>query len=230
LRAGAQVATATVPKSAKGTTRAGSSRRRAVGEATYGLGRGVGHFVYVSIGNGAGMGIIIDGRLYRGFRGAAGEIGYLPVGEGDPLQERTSARRRGMFESVASADGVVELARRLGLRDAASAKDVFDAARAGDETARQAVAREVDHVSHALAGIAAVLDPELVVLGGGVGSHAGDLLIGPVAERLRDLVVLRPPRIEVSTLGTDAVLLGALAVGLTEARDLVLDRAGPARD
>jgi predicted NBD/HSP70 family sugar kinase len=201
----------------------------AVGEATYGLGRGVRHFVYVSIGNGTGMGIIIDGRLYRGFRGAAGEIGYLPVGEGDPLQERTSARRRGMFESVAAADGVVELARRLGMSGAASAKDVFDAARAGDETARRAVSREVDHVSHAVAGIAAVLDPELVVLGGGIGSHAGDLLTGPVAERLRDLVVLRPPRIEVSGLGPDAVLLGALAVGLTEARDLVLDRAGPAR-
>ncbi|WP_432824674.1 ROK family transcriptional regulator [Dactylosporangium sp. CA-092794] len=198
-----------------------------VGEATYGLGRGVRHFVYVSIGTGTGMGIIIDGRLYRGFRGAAGEIGYLPVGEGDPLTGEPAARRRGMFESVASAGGVVATARRLGL-DAAGAKEVFDAARAGDETARLAVSREVDHVSHALAGITAVLDPELVVLGGGVGSQTGDLLVAPVAERLRDLVALRPPRIEVSTLGTDAVLLGALAVGLADARDLVLESAATA--
>ncbi|MFC5006065.1 ROK family protein [Dactylosporangium cerinum] len=201
----------------------------AVGEATYGLGRGVRHFVYVSIGTGTGMGIIIDGKLYHGFRGAAGEIGYLPVGEGDPLLEQPAARRRGMFESVASADGVVALAQRLGLHTAATAKDVFDCARAGDETARAAVSRIVDHVSHALAGITAVLDPELVVLGGGVGSQPGDLLTGPVAERLRDLVALRPPRIEVSTLGTDAVLLGALAVGLADARDLVLERTAPAR-
>ncbi|WP_344613016.1 ROK family transcriptional regulator [Dactylosporangium salmoneum] len=201
----------------------------AVGEASYGLGRGVRHFVYVSIGTGTGMGIMIDGKLYRGFRGAAGEIGYLPVGEGDPLLDQPAARRRGMFESVASADGVVALAQRLGLHDAATAKDVFDAARAGDATARQAVSSVVDHVSHALAGITAVLDPELVVLGGGVGSQPGDLLTGPVTERLRNLVALHPPRIEVSTLGKDAVLLGALAVGLTEARDLVLDRTAPAR-
>jgi hypothetical protein len=63
------------------------------------------------------------------------------------------------------------------------------------------------------------------VLGGGVGSHAGDLLTGPVLDRLRHLAALHPPRIEVSTLGSDAVLRGALAVGLTGARDLVLDRA-----
>ncbi|GAA3277628.1 ROK family protein [Dactylosporangium vinaceum] len=201
----------------------------AVGEATYGLGRGVRHFVYVSIGTGTGMGIIIDGRLYRGFRGAAGEIGYLPIGEGDPLLEQPAARPRGMFESVASADGIVGVARRLGLPGAVTAKDVFDAARAGEETARLAVSREVDHVSHALAGITAVLDPELVVLGGGVGSQLGDLFTSPLTERLRTLVALRPPRIEVSTLGPDAVLLGALAIGLAEARTLVLDRTAPTR-
>jgi predicted NBD/HSP70 family sugar kinase len=197
----------------------------AVGEASYGIGRGVPHFVHVSIGTGTGMGIIIDGKLYRGFRGAAGEIGYLPVGEDDPLSGAPSARRRGSFESVASADGVVAVARRLGLTRVTTAKDVFDAARAGDEVAQRAVAREVDHISHALAGIVAVLDPELVVLGGGVGGQSGDLLTAPVAERLRHLVALRPPRIEASTLGTDAVLLGALAVGLAEARNLVLDTA-----
>jgi len=197
----------------------------ALGEATYGLGRGVRHFVYLSIGTGTGMGVVIDGRLYRGFRGAAGEIGYLPIGDGDPLLDQPESRRRGMFESVASAAGVVATAQRLGMTGAGTAKDVFDAARAGDPAARQAVDREIDHLSRALAGIAAVLDPELVVLGGGVGGHAGDLLTGPVLDRLRHLVALHPPRVEVSTLGSDAVLRGALAVGLTGARDLVLDRA-----
>ncbi|RSM46495.1 sugar kinase [Actinoplanes sp. ATCC 53533] len=197
----------------------------ALGEATYGLGRGVRHFVYLSIGTGTGMGVVIDGRLYRGFRGAAGEIGYLPIGDGDPLLDQPESHRRGMFESVASAAGVVATAQRLGMTGAGTAKDVFDAARAGDPAARQAVDREIDHLSRALAGITAVLDPELVVLGGGVGGHAGDLLTGPVLDRLRHLVALRPPRIEVSTLGSDAVLRGALAVGLTGARDLVLDRA-----
>jgi predicted NBD/HSP70 family sugar kinase len=199
-----------------------------LGEATYGLGRGVAHFVYVSIGTGTGMGIMIDGKLYRGFRGAAGEIGYVPVGEGDPLLDEATSRGRGMFESVASADAIVAMARRLGVRDAPTAKEVFAAARAGDEAAWQAVLREADHVAHAIAVVAAVLDPELVVLGGGIGTQEGDLLVGPVVDRLKSLVVLLPPRIEVSALGSDAVLQGALAVGLTAARDLVLDRAASA--
>ncbi|MGW5262886.1 ROK family protein [Microbispora sp. NPDC004025] len=198
----------------------------AVGEGAYGLGKGVSHFVLVSIGTGVGMGVVIDGGLYRGARGAAGEISYLPVGEDVPGLDR----RRGMFESVASADGVVAAAARLGMT-AATAKEVFDAARRGDAAACAVVAAEADHVARALAGVIAVLDPELVVLGGGIGAQAGDLLAGPVAERLETLVALTPPRIEVSTLGADAVILGALAVGLSTARDLVFERAvaeGPA--
>lgn len=193
----------------------------AVGEGAYGLGQGVDHFALVWIGTGIGMGVVIDGKLYRGAQGAAGEISYLPVGEGDPLVNRG----RGMLESVASADGVVALATRLGMRGVTSAKDVFDAARTGDPLACEVVGTEADHIAHALAGVIAVLDPELVVLGGGIGVQAGDLLIGPVTECLRDLVALRVPMIKASTLGTEAVLLGALAVGLTTARDLVFERA-----
>ncbi|WP_425567016.1 ROK family protein [Sphaerisporangium flaviroseum] len=193
----------------------------AVGEGAYGLGQGVDHFALVWIGTGIGMGVVIDGKLYRGAQGAAGEISYLPVGEGDPLVNRG----RGMLESVASADGVVAQAARLGLEGLTSAKDVFDAARRQDPIACQVVAAESDHIAHALAGVIAVLDPELVVLGGGIGVQAGDLLIGPVTGRLRDLVALRVPMIKASTLGTEAVLLGAMAVGLTTARDLVFERA-----
>jgi predicted NBD/HSP70 family sugar kinase len=72
--------------------------------------------------------------------------------------------------------------------------------------------------------VTAVLDPDLLVLGGGVGTQGGDLLIGPIQDRLRHLVALQPPRIEISTLGPDSVLMGALAVGVDAARDLVLDR------
>ncbi|MET8143154.1 ROK family protein [Sphaerisporangium sp. NPDC005288] len=193
----------------------------AVGEGAYGLGQGVDHFALVWIGTGIGMGVVIDGKLYRGAQGAAGEISYMPVGEGDPLVNRG----RGMLESVASADGVVALATRLGMEGVTSAKDVFDAARAADPVARRVVAIEADHIAHALAGVIAVLDPQLVVLGGGIGVQAGDLLIGPVTDCLRDLVALRVPMIEASDLGTEAVLLGAMAVGLTAARDLVFERA-----
>jgi predicted NBD/HSP70 family sugar kinase len=186
---------------------------------------GVANFVFVSIGTGVGMGIVIDGRLYRGAQGAAGEISYLPFGEADPLASTRGSRRRGLLETVASAGGVVAVARRLGMTGRITAKRVFDAARTGDETALQVVAIEADHVAHALASVVAVLDPELVVLGGGIGGHVGDVLARPVRERLRDLVPLKPPRIEVSALGDEAVVLGALATGLAAARERVLLRA-----
>ncbi|MCW2946269.1 MAG: hypothetical protein JWR24_2986 [Actinoallomurus sp.] len=197
----------------------------ALGEQGYGLGAGLRHFVYVSIGTGIGMGIIVDGELYRGARGAAGEIAFLPMGEADPLAHAPQTRRHGMLESVASAPGVVATAQRLGMTGQITAKRVFDAARAGDPVAERAVAHEADHVTRALAGVVALLDPELVVLGGGIGGHGADVLLGAVRDRLETMTPLGPPRIEVSPLGDDAVVLGALATGLATARALVFDRA-----
>ena len=88
----------------------------AVGERTYGSGRDARTFVYVSVGTGIGMGVIIDGELYRGAHGAAGEVGYLPLGE-DERRRRggRDARRRGILEEAASADAVVRTAKRLGM-------------------------------------------------------------------------------------------------------------------
>jgi predicted NBD/HSP70 family sugar kinase len=197
----------------------------ALGEQGYGLGAGLRHFVYVSIGTGIGMGIIVDGELYRGARGAAGEIAFLPMGETDPLAYAPATRWHGMLESVASAPGVVATAQRLGMSGQITAKRVFDAARAGDPVAERAVAHEADHVARALAGVVALLDPELVVLGGGIGGHGADVLLGAVRDRLETMTPLGPPRVEVSPLGDDAVVLGALATGLATARALVFDRA-----
>src|SRR4051812_30294271 len=106
----------------------------AVGERSYGSGRDARTFVYVSVGTGIGMGIIIDGNLYRGAHGAAGEVGYLPLAgeDGDARADR-DARLRGILEAAASADAVVRTAKRLGMAGASSAKRVFAAARAGDE-------------------------------------------------------------------------------------------------
>jgi predicted NBD/HSP70 family sugar kinase len=197
----------------------------ALGEQGYGLGAGLRHFVYVSIGTGIGMGIIVDGELYRGARGAAGEIAFLPMGEADPLAHAPGTRRHGMLESVASAPGVVATAQRLGMDGQITAKRVFDDARSGDPIAERAVAHEADHVARALAGVVALLDPELVVLGGGIGGHGADMLLGEVRDRLETMTPLGPPRIEVSPLGDDAVVLGALATGLATARALAFDRA-----
>jgi predicted NBD/HSP70 family sugar kinase len=201
----------------------------AVGERTFGCGSEVGTFAYLMVGTGVGMGAVVDGRLYRGARGVAGEIGFLPLGAdgspGAPTLAGGDFSRRGILEEVAAADGVVRTALALGMTAPVSAQRVFDAARAGDPTARRVVELEGERLALLIAAVAAILDPELVVLGGGVGRNL-DLLEEPLSRLLRRLVPFRP-RIVTSALGTDAVLLGALATGLELARDLVFQqRAG----
>jgi predicted NBD/HSP70 family sugar kinase len=195
----------------------------AVGERSYGSGRDARTFVYVSVGTGIGMGVIIDGELYRGAHGAAGEVGYLPVGD-DGAGGR-DAKRRGILEEAASADAVVRTAKRLGMAGATSAKRVFAAARAGDELALAAVDAEAQRLALVVGTVAAIIDPEFVLLGGGVGSNI-DLLRPPLERRLAELTPLAPPVAE-GELGQDAIVLGAVASALDTARDLVFEqRAG----
>lgn len=198
----------------------------AVGERSYGSGRDARTFVYVSVGTGIGMGVIIDGELYRGAHGAAGEVGYLPLGEdGAGGAAGREARRRGILEEAASADAVVRTAKRLGMEGATSAKRVFAAARGGDELALAAVDAEAQRLALVVGTVAAIVDPEFVLLGGGVGSNI-DLLRPPLERRLGELTPLAPPVAE-GELGQDAIVLGAVASALDTARDLVFEqRAG----
>jgi predicted NBD/HSP70 family sugar kinase len=104
-------------------------------------------------------------------------------------------------------------------------RDVFGAARAGDALARRIVDEEARRITLHVVPIAAVADVALVVLGGGLGAN-GDLLLGPVRERLREWLPY-PPRVEVSSLGEAAVLTGALAVGRRAALDNVFQNRAP---
>jgi predicted NBD/HSP70 family sugar kinase len=192
----------------------------ALAEREHGHGRNVDSFVFIAVGTGVGMALIIDGRLYRGAHGAAGEIAYLPLGVGDPHDPAN--RRRGAFEEAASAAGVVRVARELGMPASVTAERVFTAARKGDAAARKAVDIEARRLGLAIATIAPMLDPELVILGGGVGRN-GDLLLEPIEAELRRLVPFRP-RVVVSALGQDAVLQGAVATALEVARERVFHR------
>src|SRR4051794_27581800 len=198
----------------------------AVGERTYGSGRDARTFVYVSVGTGIGMGVIIDGELYRGAHGAAGEVGYLPLGaENERPAGGRDAKRRGILEEAASADAVVRTAKRLGMTGATSAKRVFSAARAGDELALAAVETEANRLALVVGTVAAIVDPEFVLLGGRIGSNI-DLLRPPLERRLAELTPLAPPVGE-GELGQDAIVLGAVASALDRARDLVFEqRAG----
>ncbi|MCF3134905.1 ROK family transcriptional regulator [Streptomyces olivochromogenes] len=184
----------------------------ALGEYTFGVGAGSRLFAYILIGTGLGMGVVSEGRLFTGAHGLAGEIGFLPW-PGQLKPER--------LEDAVSGVAVVEAARRFGMSGQLTAKAVFDAARQGNEAAVKAVRLEGERIAHTVAAAAAVLDPDLVVLGGGVG-HSVDLLLRPVREHLRTLTPLRP-KIAPSRLGEDAVLLGAVATALGTAREMVFE-------
>ncbi|MGW4653955.1 ROK family protein [Streptomyces sp. NPDC004279] len=185
----------------------------ALGEYTYGVGAGSRLFAYILIGTGLGMGVVSEGRLFTGAHGGAGEIGFLPW----PGRQKPET-----LEDAVSGVAVVESARAFGMSGQLTAKAVFDAARQGHPAAVRAVQLEGERIAHTVAAAAAVLDPDLVVLGGGVG-HSVDLLLRPVRETLRALTPLRP-KIAPSRLGEDAVLLGALATALGTARDVVFER------
>jgi predicted NBD/HSP70 family sugar kinase len=196
----------------------------ALGELSDGAGRDVGTFVYLWVGTGVGMGIVIDGRLYRGSSGAAGEIGYMPVGAGDPHDR--AVRRRGMLEETAGAAAVSRIARERNVRPPTPAR-VFAAARRGDAAAIGVVDEEARRIALAIAAVLPVLDPELVILGGGIGGN-GDLLLAPVEREVAQLSPFRP-RIAVGELGDEAVLHGAVATALRAAQEQLFTRV-PNRD
>jgi predicted NBD/HSP70 family sugar kinase len=196
----------------------------AVGEHVQGVARGVDDFVLLSIGTGVGMGVVLDGELRRGAAGLAGEIGYLALDMDAAASGRVAAWGAGAFEALTSAAGILALARAAGLSDADSAADVFAAARSGEAAAAAVVAIEARRLAHAIAAIAAVLDPHLVVLGGGIGTGGGDLLLGPVAEALAAISPFSP-QLAISGLGADGVIAGAAATGLRLALDRIFERA-----
>ncbi len=185
----------------------------ALGERWRGVARGVDDFVFLSIGSGMGAGLVLQGELHRGHNRAAGELDYALGGIAEELSPCAGA--------------LVSLATRLIAREDLptslvapyAARDIFPAARTGDELGRAVVAETARRVALHIAPIAAVADVRLVVLGGGVGAN-GDLLLRPVRQMLGEWLPY-PPHVEVSSLGEAAVLTGALAVGRRSALDSV---------
>src|SRR6185437_14983307 len=199
--------------------------------AAQGAAIGVSNFVYLWIGSGIGLGIWIDGRLYRG-QGSAGEVGFMPLAAStgtDNSQLSAIELTEGLVERAISADGVLRAAQAIGLREGYTAKDVFALAAAGNPLAIEVVQLEGKRIAHVVAAVVAVLDPGLLVLGGAIGRSA-DQLIGPLGSELARLTPLRP-RIVGAQLGDDAVLLGAVAAALDAARQRVFaDRMGARLD
>lgn len=191
----------------------------ALGEMWQGGGRGHENVVMVTLGTGVGGGIIIDGKIVSGFHGAGGEIGHIKMK--DQESGTCGCGGHGCLEQYASATGIVRLAKeRLACKDTDSelssvedltAKAVFDAARDGDETAKELVDELCTMLGTALANIAAVVDPEIFVIGGGV-SRAGEILINGIREHYEEKAfhACRTTEIALATLGNDAGMYGCV--------------------
>ncbi len=196
----------------------------ALGELWQGHGRGINNFAYLWIGTGVGLGLIIDGRLYRGSRGLAGEIGHLPIGLDEP-RPRSGGRWHGWFDSPAVHTAIEKLAAARSIDGPMNLRAVFALARKGDPLAREVVELEARLLARAVSTVVGVLDPELVILGGGVG-HNGDLLLQPIERELRELTPLSVNVLN-SALGTDAVLHGAVGTAVAAAWDRLLGSPVP---
>lgn len=184
----------------------------ALGEHWFGAGQNVQNMVLIAIGTGIGAGIIIDGALHRGSTEGSGEIGYIIPGR-DFLGKDYSSF--GALESVASGTGISERARKANHAkqknhrdDPFLAEDVFDAARKGEKWAWEIIDETVDYLAIAIANLTVSLDPELIVLGGGVTGSA-DLLVEPIQKRINGTIPYQP-KIVVSTLGLQAGVMGAV--------------------
>jgi predicted NBD/HSP70 family sugar kinase len=190
------------------------------GEQWRGVAQDTKNVVFVDIGNGIGAGILIEGKLYRGLGGAAGEIGLQRDFHDDvPLDELFGTLERkcsglGMTKRYSELTGEDEL---VGVRD------LFEKAHTGDKLAQQAVEESVSMLAGGLVNICTVLAPELVVLGGEVSS-VGEALVDPVRRRLERALPF-PPRVAVSSLEGRASILGAarMALRLALSKGLALD-------
>ncbi|GGG09779.1 ROK family glucokinase [Paenibacillus aceti] len=196
----------------------------ALGEAWGGAGKGIENCVCYTLGTGVGGGIIIDGKIYQGFSGLAGELGHMSVVP-DLEAIQCGCGKIGCLETVSSATGIIRMAKdavargdrtELALVEDITAKDVFDAAKVGDEVALRIVNRAAFYLGKSLAAVAVVLNPEVFIIGGGV-SKAGDILFNEVRsvfEKLTPEPVQAGLRIEPATLGNDAGMVGAAGLFL----------------
>ncbi|TDN63164.1 ROK family transcriptional regulator [Paraburkholderia sp. BL10I2N1] len=182
----------------------------AVGELSQGCGQNHESFIFVAVGTGIGMGVILDGRLWRGARGAAGEIGYMPVVSEDLGPE---IKQHGALETVASGQAILRLYSETGGSPVEGVPEIFERAASGDAGAQKVIDKVAQGCATAIAATATVIDPELCILGGGIGGRPE--LLERVRYWLAQLMDCPVP-IEACLLGKRAGLLGALAVALDE--------------
>jgi predicted NBD/HSP70 family sugar kinase len=201
----------------------------AMAERAVGAAAAVDDFVLVWLGVGLGLATVLDGRLYRGSGGAAGEIGYLPV-PGVPLPQDVTHPATGAFQRLIGAQAVVVLAAEHGFNDPTAAGAVALAVQAADRGEARAaafLAELAGRVATGVAAISVVLDPGLVVLGGDVGLAGGTALASRVAAEVGRISPARPNVVPTAVDGAP-VLRGAILAAVDQARaELLASIADP---
>lgn len=191
----------------------------ALGEAWAGAGKGVDDCVCYTLGTGVGGGIIIGGRIVEGFNSMAGELGHMSIVP-DLEAIQCGCGKMGCLETVSSATGIIRMAKdavargdRTTLSEVENimAKDVVDAAKAGDEVAKRIVSRAAYYLGKSMSTMAILLNPQYFIIGGGV-SKAGDYLFDQIRE-VFEKYTLDPAKegvkIVPATLGNNAGVVGA---------------------
>jgi glucokinase-like ROK family protein len=200
----------------------------ALGEWAYGAGRGESNLIYIKVGSGVGAGLLIDGKIYRGTTGCAGEIGHITIEENGEL---CSCGNHGCLETLAGGKAIAQQAIRAihnGQRTQLSriipaekitAMDVLAAARSGDMVAQDIVHRAGAHLGTAISSLVNLFNPSIVVVGGGV-SQSGDLLLEPVRQTVRKRslkAVSHSLRISSAVMGRRSSAMGCIVQALSYA-------------
>jgi glucokinase len=205
----------------------------ALGEFYFGAARGVRNFIYVTLSTGIGGGIVIDGKIYTGAIGAAGEVGHMTIDDNGPI---CNCGNRGCWEALASGTALAREARMRIERGARSsivehargdiegvtAQAIYSAAQQGDNLAKELIARTGHYIGVGLANLINIFNPELIVIGGGL-SGMGDMLLNPafkVAGERAFKEAFQAVRFASAELGRNSTVLGAAAYALQETKKL----------
>lgn len=206
----------------------------ALGEFYFGAAKGVDDFIYITLSTGIGGGIIIDGKIYTGAIGAAGEVGHMTINDKGPI---CNCGNRGCWETLASGTALTREARKRiekGVRtyileyaegdiEKVTPQAIHSAAQQGDSLAKELIARTGYYVGVGLANLINIFNPELIVIGGGL-SNMGDMLLKPalkVAGERAFKEAFQAVRFASAGLGANSGVLGAAAFALQEMRKLV---------
>lgn len=199
-----------------------------VGEKYFGLGRGCDDLVYVTISTGIGGGVYVNGNLLLGKDGNAHEIGHMVVDEEGKIV--CGCGKRGHWEAYSSGSGIPKLARLIAAKEPSlyenstlyglsagdplslSSKHVYDAAKSGDTFALKVVEEAGRYNAIGIANVVNVYDPSLITMGGSVTLNNAELVLEPIIRMAPNYAINRMPRIEITPLGDDVGLYGAVAL------------------